>query len=99
MAAAGSLDSAPAGQAVGDHARAFGDAGPGELFDLVLPEALDHGQPEMPPPALGGGLDSGDERRLAGSAAATLAARPLAAEISKDSQQQITQESKAAYAG
>ena len=79
--AAGLLDRRPAGQAVADDIAPGSEVSFGQPFHLLLAEALDHSQPQPPRPALGRGLDRGDERRLARGTAAALAARALAAEV------------------
>src|SRR3954469_15498412 len=79
--AAGLLDRRPAGQAVADDIAPGGEVPLGQPLHLLLAEALDHAQPQPPRPALGRGLDRGDDRRLARGTAAALAARTLAAEV------------------
>src|SRR3954452_21775709 len=79
--AAGLLDRRPAGQAVADDIAPGGEVPLGQPLHLLLAEALDHAHPQPPRPALGRGLDRGDDRRLARGTAAALAARALAAEV------------------
>src|SRR5512134_2079781 len=59
VVAAGLRDRRPAGQAVADHVAASGEVTLGELLDLLLAEALDHGELEPAWLALRRGLDRG----------------------------------------
>jgi hypothetical protein len=77
VVAARCADRRPAGQAIGDDVAAGGELALGQPFDLLLAEALDHGQPQPPGLALGRGLDRGHKRRLAGGTPAALAAPAL----------------------
>jgi hypothetical protein len=67
--------------AVLTHLKAGIQAALGEGLDLRAPEAPHPAQLEAHRPAFGGGLDGGDDRRLAARAATPLAAEALAAEI------------------
>src|SRR3954447_9699584 len=79
--AAGLLDRRPAGQAVADDVAPRREVPLRQPLDLLLAETLHHAQPRPLRPPLGRGLDRCHDRRLAGRAAAALAARPLAAEV------------------
>lgn len=81
MRAAGRGDAAEARQSIADDGAGGIQAAPGQGFDLRAPEAPHPAQFEAHRPALGGGLDAGDDRCLAGRAAPPLAAGALAAEI------------------
>src|SRR5688500_3534121 len=81
VAAAGLRHRRPAGEPVADDVAASGEVTLGELLDLLLAEALDHGELEPARLALRRGLDRGNDRRLAGGATPALAARALPAEV------------------
>ena len=72
--AAGPLDRRPAGQAIGHHVAAGGEVALGQGLDLLPAKAFDDRQPQSARLALGGRLDRGHERRLAGGTATPLAA-------------------------
>src|SRR5512144_431621 len=78
---AGRGDAAEARQTIADDGASGIQAAPGEGLDLAAPEAAHPAQLEARRPAVGGGLDGGDDRRLAGRAASPLATRALPAEI------------------
>src|SRR5512144_288317 len=78
---AGRGDAAEARQTIADDGASGIQAAPGEGLDLAAPEAAHPAQLEAHRPAFGGGLDGGDDRRLAGRAASPLATRALPAEI------------------
>ena len=81
MRAAGVGDAAEAAEAVADDGAGGIEAASGELRDLLAAEAGDPAQLQAHRLALGRRLDGGDERRLAGRAAAALATGAFAAEI------------------
>src|SRR5512134_547110 len=81
MRASGIHDTAEAAEAVADDGAGGIEAASGQLFDLLAPEAVDPAQLQAHRLALGRGLDGGDDRRLAGRAAAALATGAFATEM------------------
>src|SRR5512147_1016577 len=74
-------DAAEATEAIADDGAGGIEAAPGQLFDLLAAEALDPAQLQAHRLALGRSLHGGDDRRLAGRAAAALATGTFATEI------------------
>lgn len=81
MASGDPVERVPAAQPVGDHLGAGRQPASRAARDLALCEALDRGQLELARLPLGAGRDRRHEGRLAGRAAAPLAARTHPAEI------------------
>src|SRR5512147_1568604 len=74
-------DTAEAAEAVADDGAGGIEATSGQCFDLLAPEALDPAQLQAHRLAVGRGLHGGDDRRLAGRAAAAFATGAFATEI------------------
>src|SRR5512144_2566115 len=74
-------DAAEASEAIADDGAGGIEAAPGQLFDLLAPEAIDPAQLQAYRLAVGRGLHGDNDRRLAGRAAAALATGAFATEI------------------